>query len=1176
MHKVQFSLRVACCVLLLLFVATNASAQFRASIQGTVVDSSGGVIPEATVTVTNKETGKEEKVTTSGDGFYRVSALPPGTFTVTVEKTGYKKKILENVSVSAEATQGVDITLEVGEVSAVVTVSQEAAPLLQTENANVDKTITNEEVLRLPQASRDPYQLIRLAPGVFGEGARTANGGAANLPNTSGPGGSSTSIFATENQVPITANGQRVSANNYQIDGVSVNSQTWGGAAVITPSQESVKEVQVTSSTYSAEDGRNSGAQIRVVTVNGSNSFHGSAFFRYADPGLNAFNKFHGIPGTTRISSPQRVEQKNRSYGGSIGGPIVHNRAFFFFSYEGFRSSTNNTYQGFVETSQLRQLIQTSRPNGIAKTILSDPGIAPRVISIIPRTCADFGFPVACQLVAGGFDLGSPTGATGQYVPFSQPLGGGPDGIPDVQYALLANPTSFRGNQYFTRVDYNLTSKDTVAVSAFITPVTTITSDNQAQSRPMADITSKRLNWDLAAIYTRNISATMLNEARFNFTRWGFDEVNSNPNVNFGIPRIEIEQLLPNGERLRFGANRSENTPGVISERQLQFSDVLTKVRSNMSWKFGGEYRLDLNDNTGTGGARPLYSFVRPWNFANDTPIFEAINEDLNGTPIANNTPFRSGDLAFFAQDDWKYRPNLTFNLGLRWEYFQPITAGGGGVIGNLDLGANPLSTATLITSHKLTKSDYNNFGPQLGFAWSPQTVFGRNSFFGNEVKDRLVLRGGFGIGYDRLPNALLANTRANPPNGSRFGLCCAGAGAAGGESWATPFRDGVIYYALGSSNSPLSYPQNPNFAAAPVVAPDGTLDKQIEIYGTVPDLPSAYVYRYSLEGQYELPAKLTATLGYQGSAGHKFVRIVPEHFVAPTQNSSFPAQNGVALGAVYFAIPDVNSNYNAMLARLQRRFSKGLQFDLNYRWSKSIDTYSYEAPCSCTNQTFPLDNRQERGPSDFDVRHNFVGSVLWDIPFMKERKDWTGKLLGGWEINGIVTAHSGFPWTPKVDLSFRLPNGQFFGPIRPVAFFGKQPLSNTNSNFLQPNGIFPGGGAAYFSTTVNTDATGTPTFQLNPPGIGRNSFRGPRYFSTDMSLVKRFGLGNLGKLGESANLELRANFFNIFNTLNLAPFNTGSPGTFIFRFGSVNPSFGEPDSALAGRVIELQARFSF
>ncbi len=1155
--------RTVGCGLLLLFIVTTASAQFRASIQGIVKDTSGAVIPEATVTVTNKETGKQQQVTASSEGFYRVSGLAPGTYTVSAEKAGYKKKMLESVTVSAEATEGLDISLDVGDVTATVTVAQEATSLLQTENANVDKTISNQEVMRLPQASRDPYQLIRLAPGVFGEGARTANGGAANLPNTSGPGGSSSSIFATENQVPITANGQRVSANNYQIDGVSVNSQTWGGAAVITPSQESVKEVQVTSSTYSAEDGRNSGAQIRVVTENGTNSFHGSAFFRYADPGLNSLNKFHGIPGTSRTSVPQRVEQKNRSYGGSIGGPIIHNRAFFFFSYEGFRSSTNNTYQGFVETSQLRQLIRSARPNGIAAKVLATSGIEPRVVSIIPRTCADFGFPVACQVVAGGFDLGSPTGAQGQYVPFSMPLGGGPDGIPDVQYALIANPTKFRGNQYFTRVDYNMTSKDTLSVSAFITPVTNFTSDNQAQGRPMADINSKRLNWDLAAIYTRNISATMLNEGRFNFTRWGFDEVNSNPNINFGIPRIEIEGLLPNGERLRFGANRSENTPGVISERQLQFSDILTKVRRNMSWKFGGEYRLDLNNNTGTGGARPDYSFIRPWNFANDTPIFEAINQDLNGKPIANNTPFRSGNVAFFVQDDWKYRPNLTFNLGLRWEYFQPITAGGGGVIGNLALGSNPLSTATLVTSHKLTKSDYNNFGPQLGFAWSPQTLLGRNSFLGNEVKDRLVLRGGFGIGYDRLPNALLANTRANPPNGTRFGICCAGAGAAFGEDWARPFAEGAISYALGSSNSPTSYPQNPNFLSAP------SSYKQIEIYGTVPDLPSAYVYRYSLEGQYELPAKLTATLGYQGSAGHKFVRIVPEHLVAPTQNTSLFTT--ASLGPVYFAIPDVNSNYNAMLVRLQRRFSNGLQFDANYRWSKSIDTYSYEAPCSCTNQTFPLDNRQERGPSDFDVRHNFVASVLWDLPFMRGRKDWTGKLLGGWEVNGIITAHSGFPWTPKVDQSFRLPNGQFFGPIRPIAFFGKQPLSNTNSNFLQPNGIFPGGGSAYFSTTVRTDATGTPTFQLNPPGIGRNSFRGPKYFSTDLSLVKRFGLGNLGKLGESTNLELRANFFNIFNTLNLLPFGSGSNGVFVTR-----PSFGEPDGALAGRVIELQARFSF
>jgi len=144
-----------------------------------------------------------------------------------------------------------------------------------------------------------------------------------------------------------------------------------------------------------------------------------------------------------------------------------------------------------------------------------------------------------------------------------------------------------------------------------VTPVTNFTSDNQAQGRPMADINSKRLNWDLAAIYTRNISATMLNEGRFNFTRWGFDEVNSNPNINFGIPESKLKDccLMVSG---CVSGRTVRNTPGVISERQLQFSDILTKVRRNMSWKFGGEYRLDLNNNTGTGGARPDFLFVRP------------------------------------------------------------------------------------------------------------------------------------------------------------------------------------------------------------------------------------------------------------------------------------------------------------------------------------------------------------------------------------------------------------------------------------------------------------------------------------------------------------------------------------------------------------------------------------
>ena len=173
------------------------------------------------------------------------------------------------MAVGAETIVGLDLTLEPGQVSDTVTIAADSTPALQTENANVNRGITEVEIKRLPQFGRDPYELARLTPGVFGQGARGSGGQAVNLPNTTGPGGSNTSIFQVENQVPISANGQRLSANNFQIDGVSVNSLGWGGAAVVTPNQESVKEVQVTSTSYSAEDGRNSGAQIKVVSKNG-------------------------------------------------------------------------------------------------------------------------------------------------------------------------------------------------------------------------------------------------------------------------------------------------------------------------------------------------------------------------------------------------------------------------------------------------------------------------------------------------------------------------------------------------------------------------------------------------------------------------------------------------------------------------------------------------------------------------------------------------------------------------------------------------------------------------------------------------------------------------------------------------------------------------------------------
>ena len=285
-------LRVLTCSLFCLVAVTTANAQFRAGVQGTVTDASGGLVPDATVTLTSKETGRTQVTKSSSEGFYRISELSPGSYTLSVEKPGFKKSTLEDLTINAESVQGLDLVLTTGEVSETVTVTADASDQLQAENANIDKAITTQEIRRLPQFGRDPYELLRLTPGIFGDAARGGSGAASGLPNSTGPGGSNSSIFQVENQPQITANGQRVSANTFQIDGTSVNSLSHGGAAVVTPNQESVKEVSVMSSTYSAEDGRNSGAQVKVVSQNGTNDFHGSLFLKANDPRWNAFNKY--------------------------------------------------------------------------------------------------------------------------------------------------------------------------------------------------------------------------------------------------------------------------------------------------------------------------------------------------------------------------------------------------------------------------------------------------------------------------------------------------------------------------------------------------------------------------------------------------------------------------------------------------------------------------------------------------------------------------------------------------------------------------------------------------------------------------------------------------------------------------------------------------------------------
>ncbi len=1174
------------CFLFLIIFATTGHAQFKAALQGTVSDSTGAVLAGANVTLTSNETNRKVETVTSGEGFYRFNGLAPGIYKISVKIANFKEKSVEGYAINAETVQGLDISLEAGGgISETVTVTNESQPL-RTEDANIDNTISRAEVLRLPQIGRDPYELARLTPGIFGDGARGSNGNSTGFPNSPGPGGSNASVFQTENQVPISANGQRLDANNFQIDGVSVNSQTNGGGAIVTPSQESVKEVTISSTSYSAEDGRNSGATVKVVSQNGTNDYHGSLFYKHNEPGLNAFNRFPG--------RAERVQNRQQQFGGSFGGPLPFinfgegvpvassgkDKLFFFFAYEGLRTSTNNTVRAFVETEQYRNAVRTLRPGGVTARVFATPGLEPRISSVLPSLCSS-STPVPpttgvanlgtdrCQAVTGGLDIGSITGTRGVYLPLGggvgrADIGGGLDGIPDIQFVELLNPNSFSGNQYFTRIDYNATARDTIAVSTFFTPTLREEGDVGGRSRPIGDLISDRLSFSVAAIYNRTISATKFNQLRVNYSGFSYNEVESNPLGNFGIPRIEVEGLP--FDRIRFGAPRSEFTPGIFSEKSIDVSDTFNWIIGNHALKIGAQLRFDFNDTSIIGGARPLYSFVGLFNLANDTPIFEEINASpATGAPADGGRKYRTDSYAFFVQDDWKVRPNLTLNLGLRYEYFPPIRDSLGQQT-NLVFGPRGYVDSTVQATERLYKSDKNNFGPQIGFAYSPGFLEGKG-----------VIRGGFGIGYNRIPSVVFINSRGNPPFLGRFGICCGTAAT----DFGTPFVGGQILYALGSSNSPGSFPTNPVLGGGINPATGLPRTGAVEIYGSPEDQPNAQSFRYSLEMQYQLPFNLTATLGYQGSRNKNLIRLVNQNFIFAEVNPN--------ISQAFLPTPDVKSNYNALLATLERRFANGFQVQANYRFAKSLDNLSNAGPGFVTNQTYPVDNDSEYGPSDFDVKHNFNLFGLYDLPFFKNSTNRLAKtVLGGFQVSGILTFHTGFPFTPVVGgPGIRSASGATFGPFRPVRLLGEAGNDSSNDTFLNGNGNFtgslipgdvcintPGGCNRIFLTTLN-QVNGQPTFLANPPGIGRNGYRGPRYYTVDMTFGKKFAFSGIGS-GEQTSLDIRVNAFNVFNKLNLGNFGFASDSTRINNGDFANPDFGRATFGLSGRVVELQARFSF
>jgi len=1159
--------RVYHVVIFLCLTSLPIAAQFNASLQGTVTDASGGIISGAHVKLLNTGTQAAQDTTANDQGFYRFNQIPAGTYTVTADATGFQTGTVTAIQVAADLPQSTNVTLQAGNIQTTTTVTASTIPMLQTADASVSGTITGAQLQELPAFGRDPYSLIRTMPGITGTGGHSGGGGTVFLGNTSGPGGSNTSIFQTENQVQVSSSGQRVTQNVYLIDGVNVNSLGWGGAAVVTPNSESVGDETVISSDYSAEDGRDSGAQIKTTTKSGTNTFHGSAVFRFQDPKFNAYNKWGG----PNNAPPVRVQSNFRQYAASIGGPIKKDKLFFFFSFEGLRNNTTSYGSEWVTTPQYRQLVSQVRANTPIGNIFSSAKTTPRILSVLntPATncAAVFGSSAAnvCRDVTGGLDLGSPGPGIAPGDPYypipSAPgsNGGGFDGIPDMQFVQYYLPSSQIGSQFNGRVDYNLSSKDLVFGSVYVTHLNSVAADGASAGAPGADVAFLPVNTAITAGYIRTISATMINELRANFTRFADNGLTDNPNINWGIPRIQVE-AYPTNQLQVAGAPRGGDTPAILAQNTFEGRDALTKVWGNHTVRFGGQFRWEQDNDNLLGSSRPLYSFSGLWNLANNAPIFEAITADARtGGPSNAARYFRDRNTALFVQDDWHATSSLTLNLGLRWEYFSPLTEKRSQE-DNIFLGAtgpNALVNAQVRHVDQLWNSNYKDFMPKVGFAYVPIGSHGK-----------FVARGGFGMTFNRQNDNLFANSREDNPNYYGYNLCCGT--ALPPASFASPFAGGEIQFNTGNSKNPNSYPAN-RFLATGVNPTTGTPNAigggtppAIEVYGAWPYTPDAYTYLYSFETQTQLASNLVMTIGYQGAVTHHLIRLVNQNFFFPQTvggQSSFFFQT-------FIPTPDVNASYNGLNVHLLRQFSRGFSLDATYTWSKSIDMLSAEGPGAQSNQTDPVHAQNtEYGPSDYDARHHFVVSGLWTLPIFPKSHGVLHSIFGGWQLGGILTAYTGFPWTPVTGFQnsvAAVTSAATINPVRPVGYFNNA-NANGGSNRCFMNGCQFGG------TSQTSPIVGTSYFDIShsgAPGIGRNSFRGPGFFSTDASLSKRFALPFIH---EGAALEFNAYAYNVFNQLNLVPFGFADLDTHV-----ENANFGRPSGALAGRQIELQARFTF
>ncbi|HEX6802959.1 MAG TPA: TonB-dependent receptor [Terriglobales bacterium] len=1107
-----------------LLSAAICNAQFTSNVQGVVQDSTGAVVPKATVTLLNAATQATHTTTTDADGNYRFVSLAPGTYKLTVEASGYGKSE-SNVTLLTEQNLNVPVTLKVGAVTEAVTVTS-STPVVDTADSRTQMTLENQAVAQLPIVGRNLVTLVTLAPGVSGLGTSAA-----------GSPGSGVDNFSTEEQVDASANGQGQNNNQYVVDGLDVTSGIRQGVLNLTPQPESIQETSIQVNTFSSEYSRAAGLQTVFTTRSGTDRFHGSAsdYFNYQ----GMFANQHFVSSNTLPYKP--FHSNNMDF--AIGGPIIpHHNSFFYFAVEPLRSSQGAGGSVTFVDPQFISFAQTNYPNTVGTKVMTNY-LPSGIGGAVPTSTAQDVFGNA----AGG--CGTTAGQNG--VPCTLPM---------IDTGFFGATAIRNGTQYFARIDQGF-KNDRVYASLFRTLLL------DGVPSPMTQFSALNNTWQVAGqlSWTHSFSPTTINEATAGLSR--VEGVLGSGAKDYTVPDISVNGINVDGG-MAYGVGFAQ---GDFIQHNYHWRDVLTHVRGTHTLKFGyeGWYGDDVEPFQGPWST-PKFSFDNLLQLAQDNPTNEngIMYNPATGTQQLWFWDAASRTFGLFAQDTWKAKRNLTLTLGLRYDDSgNPWSKNASTIFGNFYRGSGSTEQQKVAngfakpTHNALLSSPSHLFSPRVGFAWDPTE------------KGEWVVRGGFGVYNNWLTSANVQEEfRGNPP-----GLVLPNFVRGG-----TPTAQAPIFV-LGTGSKPPFGFTFPTFTGG-LNAQGGQVGISDSIGGINPHLKSPAADVWALSVERKVGEHLAASVGYSGSHSYNIVsggnqtglvsygtdiNAVPGDMINQENASPTPLPNpspirlNPSFGQINYADNDRYGNYESVYFDVKGRFSRGFVEASYTRSSSKDDALSY--PDSAL-----LNARKYYGPSVTDAPNRFSLSFNYSLRGLNNGAGAIGHLTGGWGISGTSIFQSGYPITAQNFNGFvgvcqsltNFTNTTGCSASDPVVAYAPQSGDYTSNgdNLAYPDAVSYSqshNNGAWLTGAIPKSDFAVPTFGLQGNEKAQQ-FRGPNFIDTDINFYKDT------HITEGVVFQLRFEFFNLFNRPNYSNVDVNFPDS---SFGQATGSHGPRFWQLGGRI---------